>query len=92
VQGKSIGARYQKSQEKESKLPFYIGFNYSFVLFFLRLNATPKPTAVIEPRIVNGSGTAAGAEAEAGLSSTTAHVRYSAVLKIYDGSVRPQTS
>jgi hypothetical protein len=60
VQGKSLGARYQKSQKKESKLPFYIGFNYSFVLFFLRLNATPKPAAVIEPRIVNGSGTAAG--------------------------------
>lgn len=30
------------------------------MLFFLRLKATPNPAAVIEPRIVRGSGTAAG--------------------------------
>ena len=40
------------------------------MLFFLRLKATPNPAAVIEPRIVSGSGTAAGlglAAAAAGL-------------------------
>ena len=45
-----------KKPKKGAEAPFLFGFYSSLVLFFLRLKATPNPAAVIEPRIVRGSG------------------------------------
>lgn len=48
--------RYPLKKEVEAR-PLS-GFYSFLLLFFLRLKAIPKPAAVIEPRIVSGSGTA----------------------------------
>jgi len=61
MNGKGGAARYQKDQKKRAEAPFLSGFYSALLLFFLRLKATPNPAAVIEPRIVSGSGTAAAA-------------------------------
>jgi len=57
---KGGGVRYQKAHKKGAEAPLVSGFYSSLLLFFLRLKATPNPAAVIEPRIVSGSGTSAG--------------------------------